>query len=528
MIPVQDISNLIELIIGPLVFWRSLVDKFGIINRKNAFYVCSVLLQFQAVSDSHDEVWQSTNPLGRWPHDQQPLYVVKARHTRDISNAVRCASLSGLRVAPGTIRQSADMFSLGVDNSTVLVDLTRMSGITHLDLSQNTASVLPGTLVGTLQEELDQAEAGMWFSIGLSPSVGIAESLLGGGRNLWSNQIGGTSDQLVAAKVVLSDGSVVTASQKKNPDLLWALKGGGEGNFGIVSEMTIAIYKQPKQIRTLRYVWSSNSTPQLFCHFTRLIASQRHKMTTTDDKQAEYWKGRTIRLGVTQQKFTAVISIQNPDDNAKGAEDERVASMKLGSLPEPLSIDEYESADMNSVMSQLSFEDEWDVLLNNPTEPPIIKEKNVLLRQDNFMPSVYCGLFARQMWLSDQRIDRCEVDFYGGTINEYPVTATSFAHRRTGINLNFRSIANAVPSNNESQPIIPWSVNAWTHFQSIALNEAYRSPTDPDLSVSMNWAQMYYAENLYNLLVVRNRYDPNRLFDIPQGLSRLQILVAPR
>ena len=85
---------------------------------------------------------------------------------------------------------------------------------------------------------------------GSCPSVGITGVTLGGGMGLAGRAYGLTSDNLVGAKIVTADGRLRTVSRNSNPDLLWALRGGGGGNFGVVTQLTFKIHKLPRAPRT--------------------------------------------------------------------------------------------------------------------------------------------------------------------------------------------------------------------------------------------------------------------------------------
>src|SRR5699024_9059385 len=101
-------------------------------------------------------------------------------------------------------------------------------------------TVTPATELYALHEAL--AAAGRGVPTGVCPTVGTAGHALGGGLGADSRRAGLLSDNLRSASVVLPSGEAVTASSASHPDLLWALRGGGGGNFGVATSLTFATF----------------------------------------------------------------------------------------------------------------------------------------------------------------------------------------------------------------------------------------------------------------------------------------------
>ena len=119
----------------------------------------------------------------------------------------------------------------------MVIDLGPLKAI-HVDPARRIAWVQPGVVWG----ELDAAtqEHGLAVTGGRVSSTGVAGFTLGSGSGWLERKMGLAADNLRAARVVTADGHVVTASETENPDLFWAIRGGG-GNFGIVVEFEFAL-----------------------------------------------------------------------------------------------------------------------------------------------------------------------------------------------------------------------------------------------------------------------------------------------
>jgi FAD/FMN-containing dehydrogenase len=161
--------------------------------------------------------------------DRRPAAIAQCADVADVMTAVRFARENGLTVAVRGGGHNAG--GLGVWDDALVIDLSAMRGVT-VDPQARTVRAEGGCVWG----DVDHATHafGLATPSGILSSTGVGGLSLGGGIGYLARRFGLTVDNLLAADVVLADGSFVTATPDSHPDLFWALRGGG-GNFGVVT-----------------------------------------------------------------------------------------------------------------------------------------------------------------------------------------------------------------------------------------------------------------------------------------------------
>ena len=181
---------------------------------------------------------------------RQPAAIVRAQSTEDVVAAVDWTRAEGLDL---TVRGGGHAFAgHAVADGAVMVDLSSMNAVT-VDAGARRARCGGGSTWGDV--DAATAEHGLAVTGGFISHTGVAGLTLGGGFGWLTRQCGMTCDNLVRAQVVTADGRVVTASATENPDLHWALRGGG-GNFGIATELELALHVLPPIANLGMFVWA--------------------------------------------------------------------------------------------------------------------------------------------------------------------------------------------------------------------------------------------------------------------------------
>src|SRR6202158_880705 len=168
--------------------------------------------------------------------DKRPLLIARCVDVADVITAVNFGRDNELRIAiRGGGHNGPGLAS--VDDGLV-VDLSAMKGV-RVDPVARTARVGAGCTQGGVDHATHAF--GLAMPAGIISTTGIAGLTLSGGHGYLSRKYGLTVDNLIEADVVLADGSFVVASKDKDPDLFWALRGGG-GNFGVVTSFLFQLH----------------------------------------------------------------------------------------------------------------------------------------------------------------------------------------------------------------------------------------------------------------------------------------------
>jgi FAD/FMN-containing dehydrogenase len=171
----------------------------------------------------------------------EPTAIVFAQDTHDVVNALAWARQNNVPLRVRSGRHCIEGWS-NVDHG-IVIDVSEMKSAT-IDMASSTATV--GAGLNQLEAVTALGKAGFAAPTGTEGTVGLAGATLGGGFGLLSRIFGMASDNLLAAEVVVVSNDVgaqaVIADEQSNSDLLWALRGAGNGNFGIVTSLTYKIY----------------------------------------------------------------------------------------------------------------------------------------------------------------------------------------------------------------------------------------------------------------------------------------------
>ncbi|MDO8185536.1 FAD-binding protein [Conexibacter sp. JD483] len=186
-----------------------------------------------------DDGWDAARQPFNLAADQRPAAVVHAADGDDVAAAVAAARAAGLRVAPQGTGHGAG--ALGPLDDALLLRTTRLDSVS-IDVERHTARVGAGAIWRPVAEQA--SPHGLAALHGSSPTVGIAGYTLGGGLGWLSRLHGLASESVRAIELVTADGRALRADADSEPELFWALRGGG-GGFGVVTALEFDLHPLP-------------------------------------------------------------------------------------------------------------------------------------------------------------------------------------------------------------------------------------------------------------------------------------------
>lgn len=178
---------------------------------------------------SSDPGYEEARKLYNGMIDRRPWLIARCADVADVIEVVKFARERGVLLAICGGRHNGA--GLGSCDNGIVIDLGGMKSV-RVDPTTRTVRVGPGCTQG----DVDHATHAFGLAVpaGIVSTTGISGLTLGGGHGHLSRSFGLTIDNLLEADVVLADGTFVTANERENSDLFWALRGGG-GNFGVVT-----------------------------------------------------------------------------------------------------------------------------------------------------------------------------------------------------------------------------------------------------------------------------------------------------
>ncbi|BCJ47384.1 FAD-binding oxidoreductase [Actinoplanes ianthinogenes] len=407
---------------------------------------------FTPGSPGYDAARRPVNPTYR---DIRPRLVAMCRSVPDVVEALVRAT--GDRLA---IRGGGHCFAGRSSTDGVLLDLSGLDTIAVA--ADGTATIGAGARLGQVYAVLHTH--GRTLPAGCGPTVGIAGLTLGGGIGLLGRRYGLTCDRLAGAQVVLAGGAVVDCDQDRHPDLFWALRGAGGGQFGVVTALRFATVPEPLTTR-IEARWTDVPFGELVDAWQAWAPDAPDEITvnlTLESRHATLFGAATLGEGHTRELLREFT--------------DRPFALRAG-LPYHRLKQTF--ADEELPHAQRTRSEFFAHGLSAPTRAALLSE--------------FGGTSRRLAFTA-----------MGGAYNRIPGDATAFAHRGERFLLD-----------HIGDPDDPWIDRSWAVAHADGSGRVYPNFPDPALD---DWATAYHGGNHRRLAAVKQAYDPDRRFDFPQAI----------
>lgn len=220
-----------------------------------------------------DEGWDEATLIWNALITKTPALVIQPTSPQDVAAAVRFAADHGIQLS--VKGGGHNIAGTALADGGLTLDMSRMGDVT-VDPTARLAYVGPGCLL----KDVDRAtqKHGLATVLGFVSETGVAGLTLGGGFGYLARRFGWASDNLEEVEIVTADGKVRTASRTENPDLFWAVRGGG-GNFGIVTRFTFRLHEVGPAVTGGLIAWSADRADEVLAAYQELTASAPRELT---------------------------------------------------------------------------------------------------------------------------------------------------------------------------------------------------------------------------------------------------------
>lgn len=428
-------------------------------------------------------------------HD--PVMIVFAQETRDVVNAVAWARQHDVPLRARSGRHSLEGWSSVADG--IVIDVSELKSAT-IDSASNTVTV--GAGLNQLEAVAALGKAGVAAATGTEGTVGLVGATLGGGFGLLTRAFGMASDNLLAAEVVVASGSdgaeAIIVDEQNNADLLWALRGAGNGNFGIVTSLTYHVHPLTQTIYIVA-VWPGlGDLAGVFDAWQRCAPHTDNRLTT----QLEIDPGDVKLIGVL----------------AAGSESEAaqlLAPILSVGIP-TVSMTDGNWADNYAAFQLVTAEEaaNWKFFSQFVSEPFPAEAIDLIVSFMSKAPTPECNYFTNA---------------FGGAVRDSePSGGSAFAHRNTLFyaepGAGWGGARGELPGGRPSapDPLTPVCLDWIAEFaEALApyVNGAYVNVPNAGMA---DWETAYWGAGVDRLRAIKAKYDPDNVFSFEQSIPLAQ------
>ena len=422
--------------------------------------------------------------------DRRPAVVARCRGVADVIACVRFAADHNLLLA---VRGGGhNVAGFGTCDGGLVIDLSAMRGV-RVDPERRTVRAEGGATWADLDRETQVF--GLAAPGGIVSTTGIAGLTLGGGQGWLRRTHGMSSDNLISADVVLADGSFVTASETENPDLVWALRGGG-GNFGVVTSFEYRLHPVGPMVAFAGPVYPLEQTVQVMAGFRDFVADAPDEINAS----ATWWSIPAVPAFPVEVHGREVLILGAMYAGLPAEGEARL--MPLRQITEPI-------LDLSTTLPFTAVQQLFD-----PFFPPG--------EQRYYWKSLYLaglgGEVVREIesWMERRpsSMSMASVWALGGALSRIDPDATAAGERHAPFVLEI--LANwAGPEETESN--VTWAREFFAAMERFGTGKT--NLNFPGLGEDPRFVRAAFGQNFGRLASLKQKYDPTNLFRLNQNIK---------
>ncbi|WP_410604479.1 FAD-binding oxidoreductase [Amycolatopsis sp. lyj-90] len=395
----------------------------------------------------------------------KPAAIAKCAKPEDVQAAIEAAA----RRVPIAARSGGHSYAgYSVPDGGLMIDLGGMSSV---DVQGEQVVIGAGAKLKDVYAAL--GGAGRCLPAGSCPSVGIAGLTLGGGIGVLARKYGLTCDHLVSAQVVTADGKLRTASADSEPELFWALRGGGGGNFGVVTSFTFRTDPSPSVVSVFSLHFPAGSANEVLAEWQRWLP----------EAPPELWANVVLSGG--SPVGARVSGCYVGDSASLGRELDKLTGKVKGTR----------------TVKQLDYLGAMKYFSGSENRQSFVASSRIL--GEAVDPAKLTSI------LNGRRGMDLLVDGLGGAVADIAPDATAFWHRKAIGSVQIYSQADT-----RNRSLATDSVAEVV--TGIGLSGGYVNYIDPALP---DWMTAYYGDNATRLKQVAKTYDPDKVFGFAQAVT---------
>ncbi|WFB08714.1 FAD-binding oxidoreductase [Streptomyces sp. LX-29] len=437
----------------------------------------------------------------------RPAAVAYVSNSTDIAECLAFARRHGTRVSIRNGGHSYAGWSSG--NGRLVIDVSLLSSVRT---TSGGATIGAGAKLIDVYTRL--GAHGVTIPAGSCPTVGVSGLTLGGGHGVVSRAYGLTADSLTGARIVTADGRTLDVSKDREADLFWALRGAGNGNFGVVTELRFRTHRAADGVSAY-LTWPWKKAAAVLRAWQEWGPSQPDEIWSALHLSAT--PGSTPRVSVSCFSLGTYGDLQNALD--------RLADRAGGPGPAS-SVTLRRRSYLDAMERYAGCGSVSTTQCHLPGKTPgrtrsgVLKRETYAARSDFFDRSLSAA-GIRALLDQAERYGRrtsggggvaIALTALGGAVNRVSPTATAFVHRRSRFLAQYTASWAAGGSGGVQAA---WLDGAHAAMRRYASGAAYQNYTDAGLK---DWRKAYYGDAAGRLTKLKKHYDPHRLFDFPQAL----------